>query len=148
GQRIGLPPAGGNRLYLLAAAIGGDVPAAFTIERRAGPKRVETLTIREWQGPGGQWGSRLKSPRQLRDVFIAPLTSRNQTWTAEAIQEDMVVEWDPATGAVRGMDQIRPGYVKRDEIAWIGTHRHGRNGDEIYIASYVFVYSIALPADA
>jgi len=148
GQRIGLPPAGGNRLYLLASAIGGDVTAPFTIERRAGPKHVETLTIREWQGPVGQWDSRLKSPRQLREVSVAPLTSRNQTWTAEAIQDDMVVEWDPATGEVRGIDQIRPGFVKRDEIAWIGTHRHGRGADEIYIPSYVFVYSIALPADA
>ena len=47
-----------------------------------------------------------------------------------------------------GIDQIRPGFVKRDEIAWLGTHRHAPEGNQIYIASYIFKYAIDLPAGA
>ncbi len=35
--------------------------------------------------------------------------------------------------------------MKRDEIAWIGTHRHDPNGNEPYVSSYVFSYAIDLP---
>src|SRR2546430_6481959 len=50
---------------LLAAAVGGDVPATIG---------GQNLTIREWQGPVGQWDSRLKEPRQLREVSVSPMT--------------------------------------------------------------------------
>jgi hypothetical protein len=100
--------------------------------------------VREWQGPIGQWDSRLKEARQLREVYVAPMT-RGQSWTAEAIQDDLVVSYDPATGTVSGIDQIRPGFVKRDEVAWVGTHRHGPDGNQPYIASYIFAYAIDLP---
>ena len=36
--------------------------------------------------------------------------------------------------------------MKRDEIAWIGTHRHDPNGNEPYVSSYVFMYGFDLPA--
>ena len=35
--------------------------------------------------------------------------------------------------------------MKRDEIAWVGTHRHDPKGNQPYIASYVFAYAIDLP---
>jgi len=120
---------------VLAAAVGGDVTTTI------GGK---PLTIREWQGPVGQWDSRLKEPRQLREVYMAPMT-RGQSWTADAIQADLVVKYDPATGNVSGIDQIRRGFVKRDEIAWVGTHRHAPEGNQPYIASYIFAYAIDLP---
>jgi len=60
----------------------------------------------------------------------------------------MVVKWDPQTGAVSGIDQIRPGFVKREEIAWVGTHRHAPDGNQPYIPTYIFVYAIDLPAGA
>ena len=138
GQNLQLPQGDYNRVYVLAAAVGGDV--ATTI---AGQK----VTIREWQGPIGQWDSRLKEPRQLREVSVAPMT-KGQTWTAEAIDQDLVVQYDSTTGVLRGIDQIRDGFVKRDEIAWIGTHRHGREGNQPYIASYIFAYAIDLPGGA
>ena len=50
--------------------------------------------------------------------------------TAE-VQDGWRVQWDPRPGAVSGIDQIRPGFVKRDEIAWIGTHRHAPEGNQI-----------------
>jgi len=60
----------------------------------------------------------------------------------------MVVRWDPTTGAVNGLDQIRPGFVKRDEIAWVGGHRHSPEGNQPYIPTYVFAYVIDLPPGA
>ena len=56
------------------------------------------------------------------------------------------MNWDPATQSVTGIDQIGPAFVKRDEIAWIGTHRHAPEGNEIYVASYIFKYAVDLPA--
>jgi alpha-mannosidase len=140
GENIPIPRGPYNRLYVLAAAVGGD--ASTTID--VGAKAPQQINVREWQGPIGQWDSRLKEPRQLREVYVAPMT-RGQSWTADAIQDDLVVSYDPATGNVSGIDQIRPGFVKRDEVAWVGTHRHGPDGNQPYIASYIFAYAIDLP---
>jgi hypothetical protein len=71
--------------------------------------------------------------------------TKGQTWTAEAIQSDLVVSYDAATGIVSGIDQIRRAFVKRDEIAWVGSHRHAPEGNQAYIASYLFAYDIDLP---
>ena len=134
GQTVQLPLGDFNRVYVLAAAVGGDATTTFG---------GENITVREWQGPVGQWDSRLKEPRQLREVSIAPMT-RGQTWTADAIDQDLVVQYDSTTGVLKGIDQIRRGFVKRDEIAWLGTHRHGPQGNQPYIASYIFAYAIDL----
>jgi alpha-mannosidase len=140
GERLTLPRGSYNRLYVLAAAVGGD--ATTTID--VGANSPKKITVREWQGPVGQWDSRLRDPHQLREVYEAPMT-RGQSWTADAIQADLVVKYDPATGNVSGIDQIRRGFVKRDEIAWVGTHRHAPDGNQPYIASYIFAYAIDLP---
>ncbi|HEX6648996.1 MAG TPA: glycoside hydrolase family 38 C-terminal domain-containing protein, partial [Pyrinomonadaceae bacterium] len=139
GEQLHLPPGTYNRMYLVAAAIDGDQEATF----RTGADQ-KSIVIREWQGPIGQWDSRLKSPRQLREVHVAPMT-RGQTWAAEAIQADLVVGYDPATGNVSGIDQIRPGFVKREEVAYVGTHRHAPDGNQPYIPTYLFLYAIDLP---
>jgi alpha-mannosidase len=143
GDPLTLPRGSYNRIYVLAAAVGGD--ATTTIGVGAGkPTRI---TVREWQGPVGHWDSRLKEPRQLREVHVAPMTP-GQTWTADAIQADLVVSYDAATGSVSGIDQIRRGFVKRDEVAWVGTHRHTSDGNQPYIASYIFAYALDLPRGA
>jgi alpha-mannosidase len=139
GERLRLPGGSHNRMYVVAAAINGDQEATFKL----GAKE-KSVVIREWQGPIGQWDSRLKQPRQLREVSVAPMT-RGQTWTAEAIDSDLVVSYDVATGNVTGIDQIRPSFVKRDEIALVGTHRHAPDGNQIYIPAYLFLYAIDLP---
>ena len=143
GAAIPIPPGSYNRVYLLAAAVGGDATTAIDVGRKA----RQQITVREWQGPIGQWDSRLKEPRQLREVHVAEMT-RGQSWTAEAIQSDLVVSYDTASGVVSGIDQIRPGFVKRDEVAWVGTHRHAPDGNQPYIASYIFAYAIDLPPGA
>jgi len=135
GEMLALPSGSFNRVYVLAATVGGDVTTTIG---------GQNVTIREWQGPVGQWDSRLKEPRQLREVSVAPMT-RGQSWTADAINQDLVVQYDATTGIVKGIDQIRRGFVKRDEIAWVGTHRHGPEGNQPYIASYIFAYAIDLP---
>ncbi len=136
GQTLQLPAGNYNRVYVVAGAVGGDVNATI-----AG----QPLTIREWQGPVGQWDSRLKEPRQLREVSVAPMTA-GQSWSADAINQDLVVQYDVAGGVLKGIDQIRRGFVKRDEIAWVGTHRHDPSGNQPYIGSDLLLYSIDLPA--
>ena len=139
GEWLRLPPGSHTRMYVVAAAINGDQEAKFKIG-----SKEKGIVIREWQGPIGQWDSRLKQPRQLREVSVAPMTP-GQTWTREAIDSDLVVSYDVATGILTGIDQIRPSFVKRDEIAFVGTHRHAPDGNQIYIPAYLFLYVIDLP---
>src|SRR5678816_1067703 len=82
----------------------------------------------------------------LREVVVPDML--RQTWTERAIADDMVTTFNAATGAVTGIDQIRPAFVKTDEIAWVGTHRHAPDGNQIYIPSYVFLYSFDIPEGA
>lgn len=142
GQRLPLPRGSYNRLCVLAAAVGGDLPATFTVTGDAGARSLQ-IVVRDWQGPVGQWDSVLRDAHLFQQVFVPPM--RGQSWTADAIQADMVVRWDPATGAVNGLDRIRPGFVKRDEIAWVGGHRHSSDGNQPYVPTYVFAYTIDLP---
>ena len=103
------------------------------------------MTVREWQGPVGQWWSRLKdNAPALQEPFV-PGGGRSNP-SQQEIQAGLVVEWDPRSGTVKGIDQIRPAFVKRDEIAWIGTHRHDPAGNQIYVPSYLFAYGLDLPA--
>ena len=144
GERITLPAGSFNRVYVVAAAVGGDVPATLRLGAGAtAPTR--TITVAEWQGPIGQWDSRLKSPSALREPFVPASAGRGGTPSRQEIQDGLVVQWDPATGEVSGIENIRPGFAKRDEIAWVGTHRHAPNGNQIYVPSYLFVYVVELP---
>ena len=118
-------------------------PWAATCRRHFSPSAApggrRTVTVREWQRPIGQWDSRLIEPDQLHKPFV-PANPRG-TPSQDEIWRRLVVTYDPATGVVGGIDRIRPGFVKRDEIAWIGTHRHAPDEDEVYVASYVFKYT-------
>jgi alpha-mannosidase len=145
GQTLRMP-AGANRVYLLASAIGGDVRVPIVFEGSTGRAREYSVLIREWQAPIGQWFSPIRTERMLRQVVVPDML--RQTWTERAIGDDMVTSFDPKTGAVSGIDQIRPAFVKTDEIAWIGTHRHEPDGNQIYVPSYVFVYGFDVPAGA
>jgi alpha-mannosidase len=146
GDAITLPRSPGNRIYVLAAAVGGDVTAAFGFASAAGPTHAVRTTVREWQAPIGQWYSTLKTERMLQQVIVPDIP--RQTWGERAIADDMVTTFDPATGAVGGIDQIRQAFVKTDEIAWVGTHRHEPGGNQIYVPSYVFMYGFDVPAGA
>jgi len=44
---------------------------------------------------------------------------------------------------------LKPGYIKRAPVAWFASHRHSESGgNEPYSYSYLFAYSIDLPAGA
>jgi alpha-mannosidase len=63
----------------------------------------------------------------------------------------LVGQWDSRVvdGKVVEPDRIVPGFIKRDPIAWLGTHRHTAEGkNEPYVFCYLFRYRIDLPKGA
>jgi len=142
GQTLTIPAGTFNRVYVLASAVGGDVSTSVGIGAVA-----RSITVREWEGAVGQWWSRLKDiAPALREPFVPASAGRGGTPSQQEIQNGLVVQWDSRSGRVNGIDQIHPAFVKRDEIAWMGTHRHDPNGDEPYVSSYVFAYGFDVPA--
>jgi len=76
------------------------------------------LTIQDWSGHIGQWDDR--------------------TWSK------------PPDGDSYGdYAGLTPGFIKRAPVAWFASHRHTPEGaNEAYAYSYLFVYSIDVPAGA
>ena len=137
GQQLAVPR-GMKRLYVLAASASGDQNVAF----RVGGEEVN-VTVQEWSGFVGQWDNRqwketevVQQPRAMPpDVpaDIAALLQRSRT------------RRDPY-GQMLG---ITPGFIKRAPIAWFASHRHTPRGEnEAYAYSYLFAYTIDLPAGA
>ena len=142
GQTLALPAGSFDRVYMLAAAVGGDVPATIGVGTAA-----RQITVQEWEGAIGQWDSRLKDLSAMREPFV-PSSPRGVPSVEGEVWNGMAVQWDPQTFAVTHLDQLRPAFLKRDEVAWIGTHRHARSGNQVYIMSYIFAYALDLPAGA
>jgi alpha-mannosidase len=73
GQHIRLPGGEGNRLYLLAAAVGGDRKAELTVGGRS-----VALWMQDWAEPIGQWDDRLDGgvrhddPAEIVPGFVKP----------------------------------------------------------------------------
>jgi alpha-mannosidase len=76
------------------------------------------LTIQDWSGFIGQWDTR--------------------TWSR------------PPDGDSYGdYTGLTPGYIKPAPVAWFASHRHTGDGtNDPYAYSYLFAYSMDLPADA
>jgi alpha-mannosidase len=130
GQTINLPAGNFNRVYLLAAAANGDQKATF----RVGSKATE-LTIQEWTGFIGQWDDRIwrttEEPIPLRPNAPpgTPVRTRPNTY-----------------GEMIG---LRPGFIKRADVAWFSSQRRAADGSaEPYAYSYLFAYAIDLPPGA
>jgi alpha-mannosidase len=133
GQTITLPPGKYNRVYLLAAAANGDQKATF----RAGEKSFE-LTIQDWTGFIGQWDDRVwrvtEEPIGQRPGAPAP--------PAGTIPRTRTNIYGEMLG-------LRPGFIKRADVAWFASHRNAADGSaEAYAYSYLFAYVIDLPAGA
>jgi alpha-mannosidase len=130
GQTIALPPGKYNRIYLLAAAANGDQRATFS----AGGKSIE-MTIQEWTGFIGQWDNRIWKT------------------TEETIQPRPGAPAPPAGTPVRTRTNVygemlglKPGFIKRSDIAWFSSQRRGADGSaEPYAYSYLFAYSLDVP---
>jgi alpha-mannosidase len=125
GQKIPLPAGDFNRVYVLAAAMGGDQQADFVIDDKS-----TSINVPEWTGFVGQWD--------------------NRNWTTH--QEPVPGENGATPGMRTALDftgKITPGYIKRADIAWYASHRHGTDGsNEPYAYSYLFAFPIDLPSGA
>ena len=122
GQIIELPAGSYNRLYLLAASIDGDQKAAF----EAGRRKLE-LNIQDWSGFIGQWDDRQWT---AKDVTVPATSAR----PARTVHDDYAE-----------MTGIRPGYIKRADLAWYCSHHHNPAGDNVaYSYSYLFGYAVDL----
>jgi alpha-mannosidase len=75
------------------------------------------LNVPDWGGFIGQWDDR--------------------QWTSKDTSHD---DYGQMTG-------IKPGYIKRADLAWYVSHHHNAAGENVpYRYSYLFVYAVDLPA--
>jgi alpha-mannosidase len=134
-QSIELPSGRYNRVYILAAAKDGDQTAAFGV----GDKSAN-LTIEDWGGFIGQWDTRIWKNEPKRDWAI----SANHA------------SWPPPPNWPKGWNPhypddyvgLAPGFVKPANLGWYVSHHHTADGlNEPYQYSYLFVYSLELPAN-
>ncbi|HEX4227048.1 MAG TPA: glycoside hydrolase family 38 C-terminal domain-containing protein [Bryobacteraceae bacterium] len=126
GQTIELPSGNYNRLYLLAASAEGDRKATFEV----GKKPVD-LNIQDWSGFIGQWDDRQWIAKDVEMPARGMRPARTQ--------HDEYAE----------MTGIRPGYIKRANLAWYCSHHHNAAGENVpYAYSYLFAYAIDLPSGA
>ncbi len=136
GQSIALPPGRYNRVYILAASADGDQTATF----RAGDKPVE-LTIEDWGGDVGQWDTRVWKNEPERDWAIS---ANHASWPPPP---DWPKGWSPQYPD--DYVGLRPGFVKPAELGWYVSHHHTATGlNEPYQYSYLFAYSLDIPANA
>lgn len=137
GQEISLP-AGVSKLYVLAASVGGDQDVAF----RVGSDEVK-LTVQDWSGFIGQWDNRQWKQTEVR---LQPRTPPPDIPPDVAVLLQRArTRLDPY-GEMLG---ITPGFIKRVPIGWFASHRHTPEGaNEAYAYSYLFVYTLDVPANA
>jgi len=123
GQRIDFPAGRYNRVYILAASAEGDQKATFAV----GSATVE-LNIQDWSGFIGQWDDRQWI---AKDVSAPGQPTRTE-------HDDYAK-----------MTGIKPGYIKRADLAWYCSHHHNAAGENVaYSYSYLFAYPIDLPPGA
>ena len=173
GQRIALPAGDYNRVYLLAASDSGDRTDTFQVGAAKAP-----LDIEAWDGFIGQWYDRgfkeVPAPppsaeeaaaqqrrfQQFRvrqdSLFHIQLDSVRAAGgdTLPVVQAHEAQEARRRNGAMRQrmlevMDSLTPGFIKRAPVAWFASHKHTADGkNEAYAYSYLFAYSMDLPAGA
>ncbi len=127
GQNIALPAGDFDHVYILAAAAGGDRQAAFSV----GDKSIN-VDVPEWTGFLGQWDSRSWNMRQ---ESVPPEPGSSGAATTRTVMD--------FTG------QITPGFIKRADVAWFASHRHGTDGsNEAYSYCYLFAFPLEIPPGA
>ena len=130
GQVLSLPPGKYNRVYVLAAAANNDQKATFKLG-----DKPNDLTIQEWTGFVGQWDDRLWKTTEMQ----IPAPSGAPPGTPPRIRTNPYGE----------MIGLRPGFIKRADIAWFSSQRRTPDGvPEPYSYSYLFAYALEIPAGA
>ena len=147
GQKIELPQGDYNRLYLIASSVGGDTNGTFTVTTRDNQTQTSELKIGDWSGVTGQWDSRVKDDSLIRETFAAPEVLAGGKWPENTIFDQLVMRLD-ADKKIVGLENLRPAFVKRDEVALIATHRHAPEGNEPYIFCNFFKYRLDIPKGA
>ena len=137
GQSITIPT-GARRLYILAASTSSDQTATFAIGNQS-----IAFPIQSWGGFIGQWDDR---QWKRTEVQIPPRTPPAGTPPdIAALLQRPRTRSDPY-GEMVG---ITPGFIKRAAIAWFASHHHTAAGaNEAYAYSYLFAYTIDVPAGA
>jgi len=130
GQTINLPAGKYNRVYLLAAARSGDQIATFKFGAQPA-----SLNIQDWTGFVGQWDDRIwkTTEQQIPPPQGSPPGTPPRT----------------RTNVYGEMVGLRPGFIKRADIAWFSSQRRAADGSaEPYAYSYLFAYAIDIPPGA
>jgi alpha-mannosidase len=136
GQTLELPTGRFNRIYLLAAASSaGDQKALFRVGNHAAE-----LNIQSWTGWIGQWDTRIWTNAPDRDWAVSA------NGAARPSPNDFK---PPARRYPDDYVGLQPGYIKQAPLGWYASHHHTAEGlNEPYQYSYLFVYSLDLPAGA
>jgi alpha-mannosidase len=133
GQTLKLPSGNFKRLYVLAAAVGGDRRATFRVGARA-----FDLNVQDWGGFVGQWDARQwrAGERQVPPGASAETAARIRS---PQYRQDPYAE----------MTGIRPGFIKPAPLAWFASHHHRADGlSEAYAYSYLYAYALDISAGA
>jgi len=129
GQSVQLPPGKYDRIYILAAA-NGDQKGTFIV----GDKST-ILTIQDWTGFIGQWDDRIW---KTTEETLSPRPGA----PADAPPRIRVNPYGEVVS-------IKPGFIKRADVAWFASHRHAMDGsNEPYAYSYLYVYALDVPEGA
>jgi alpha-mannosidase len=140
GQKITLPAGGFDRMYMLAAATSGDVPATFMID-----DTPVTLTVQDWSGYVGQWDNRIwkqmPAPPPTPEQLAQQAARRGGGPGGRGGQQ--------GPRMIDVVDGMTAGFIKPAAVAWFSSHRHGSDGaNEPYAYSYLYAYTIDVPAGA
>ena len=150
GQTIELPAGDFNRLYLLAAAYGGDQEATFQVASPTASSRIG-LKVEDWGGYIGQWDTRLWNEKKVEVPVLPEPAADDKSPRAERARRmrAYVKEHGPIIRTEMEYAGLKPAYIKRAPVAWFASHRHAPDGaNEPYSYSYLFAYELDLPAGA
>ncbi|RYX83354.1 alpha-mannosidase [bacterium] len=128
GQNIVLPSGDFTRIVLLATSINGDQRGVFSVKRDGKVASTHPLRVADWTQHIGQWDSRMSNPSQGGGG-------------GQVVKE-------VKDGRVLRLEKMKPAYIKRDRVAWVGTHRHSPQGDGLYLFSYLFQYELSVAKGA
>ena len=139
GQSIPLPAGDYNRVLLLASAADQDQKTVF----HAGEKATE-LNIEYWGGFIGQWDNRVWKNRPQENWAIS---AGHAPWPPPNMEQR-----EARIPSPRYPDDyagLETGFVKPASLAWYVSHHHTAEGlNEPYQYSYLFAYTLDLPAGA
>ncbi len=122
-----------NRFYILAASAKNDTKATFLIDGKS-----VSCTIPDFEENIGQWDAILMNDKPLN------LDSLNRS----IISNDQIN--DPYKADDETVYKIKPSFLKSENIAWYGTHKHDgkKNENVAYKFCYIFKLGFDLPANA